>query len=441
MTNTNSGIHGQWSTRWVFILAATGAAVGLGNIWRFPYMTGENGGGAFLLLYLVCVLLLGLPVLICEVMIGRRGQHSPVRSILITARETNSSHRWSLVGWMGVLTGLVILSYYSVIAGWVMHYVWQSAVSGWNGADAASVGDHFNALVSNRPLVFTMHSLFMLMTAGVVVLGVQKGLERCTRYLMPLLFWMLILMILYSTRLPGFEEGVRYLFQPDFSIWTQPKVFLMALGQAFFSLSIGMGALMAYGAYLPRHMSVPSSCLWVVLMDSLVAILAGLMVFPLIFSYGLDPAGGPGLIFKILPVAFGQMPGGVVFGAVFFLLLTFAAWTSSISLIEPAVAWLTECPGWNRRVATGLVGFLVWVVGIFSVWSSDILGQLDTFASNFMLPAGALMLVLFVGWRLPRSFSQGELGLSPLWYTLWLWAVRVIAPLAIAIILLSSFIE
>ncbi|MGV0005466.1 MAG: sodium-dependent transporter [Candidatus Porifericomitaceae bacterium WSBS_2022_MAG_OTU9] len=433
-----SSIHGEWSTRWAFILAASGAAIGLGNIWRFPYILGENGGGAFVLVYLCCILFVSLPIVISEVLIGHCGRHSPVRSLQTMLAEHRLSKGWSVIGWSGMLVGILILSYYSVIAGWVLHYIGLS-FTGWTEMTPEAVATTFDVLQKNYGTKLILHTIFIVMTCIVVGSGVQSGLERGTKFMMPTLLVLMILMILYNATLDGFGAGVEYLFKPDFSVFVdKPDLLLVAMGQAFFSLSIGMGALMAYGAYLPKQIKVgPASC-YVALADTGIAILAGLMIFPLVFTYMLEPASGVGLIFKVLPLAFSQMPGGYIFSISFFILLIFAAWTSSISLIEPATAWLSERSGWTRRRAIVFLGLFAWLLGIASVWSGKFLGLVDGFASNIMLPLGGMLIALFVGWRLPTVVSHVALGFPGWLYKSWLWSLRVVAPAGVGYVFLTS---
>ena len=435
-----SGMHGQWSSRWAFVLAASGSAVGLGNIWRFPYVAGESGGGAFVLVYLGCVLLVSLPIVIAEVLVGYRGRHSPIRSLKQLAAEHGLSRGWTIIGWAGTLVGVLILSYYSVIAGWVLHYVALS-LGGWGDSSPAAISSAFDKLQQSHGLKLALHSMFVVMTCSVVALGVQGGLERATRIMMPLLLILMLLMISYSVTLDGFGASLRYLFSPDFSVFVdKPDLLLLAMGQAFFSLSIGMGVLMAYGSYLPERVKVgPTSC-YVAVADTVIAILAGLMIFPLVFTYAMEPEAGTGLVFKALPLAFAQMPGGSVFGVLFFVLLTFAAWTSSISLVEPAAAWLVERKGWTRKKSLVMLGLVAWLIGVASVWSGEFLAAADSLASNIMLPLGGVLIALFVGWRLPTAVSREHLGFPDWLYKAWLWLLRVVAPVGVSCVLATSLL-
>ncbi|WP_208543149.1 sodium-dependent transporter [Marilutibacter alkalisoli] len=369
-----TSIHGMWSSRLMFILAAAGSAVGLGNIWRFPYLTSDNGGGAFVLVYLACIVLVGLPILIAEVLIGRHGRMSPINTLRKISREEGSSRGWVAIGWMGIVAGVLILSFYSVVAGWTLHYAWLYLKHLFGGAGITDPAATFSALLSN-PLELTFwHALFMLLTTVVVALGVEQGLERAVRFLMPALLLLLLLLVGYGLTTGHFGEALAFLFKPDFSRITG-GVFLSAMGQAFFTLSLGMATMMTYGAYLPREgISIPRTVAAVALTDTSIALLAGMAIFPIVITFGLDPAGGgPGLIFASLPLAFEAMAFGTVYGLLFFGLLAIAAWTSSISLLEPGTAFLSEKFGIkNRKGAALLLAGLSWAVGLLSVLSLNL---------------------------------------------------------------------
>lgn len=452
MTARRTSIHGEWSSRLAFILAATGSAVGLGNIWRFPYVTGESGGGAFVILYLVCVAAIGLPVMIAEIMLGRRGRQSPINTMRTLAQEEGRSPAWQYVGWLGMAAGFLILSFYSVIAGWTLAYAVRTASGVFTGATAEGVSAIFEEFIRDPERLLAWHTIFMVMTTIVVSRGVRSGLEQAVRYLMPALFVLLVAMVGYAMNTGQFEQAVTYLFTPDFSKITGGVV-LNAMGQAFFSLSLGMGAIMIYGSYLSHTASIPRTAAIIALMDTLVAILAGLAIFPLVFEYGLAPSAGPGLIFQTLPIAFGQMPGGMLVGFLFFILLVFAAWTSAISLVEPVVAWLVENRGMQRVKAAALTGLAAWIFGILALlslnlWQGDarftffgkgFLDLFDWITSNVMLPLGGLLISVFAAWIMTRESSRGELGLpNGLGYTLWRVLVRYVTPVAIGLILLNK---
>jgi len=445
MTTKRQSIHGQWSSRWAFIMAATGSAVGLGNIWRFPYLTGEYGGGAFVLMYLGCVLLVGIPIMMSEVLLGRRGRQSPINTMKSLAEEEGLTSAWRYLGWMGVVAGFLILSFYSVVAGWTLEYIFQAGTGNFLTATDREIREIFDRLLRNPGQLMAMHTLFMALTVIVVAMGVQSGLERAVKFLMPALFILLLIMVGYAMSTDGFEEGLYYLFYPDWSKLSG-EGFLAALGQAFFSLSLGMGAIMVYGSYLPDDTSIANTSVSIALVDTLVAIMAGLAIFPLVFAYGLETGSGPGLIFVTLPIAFGQMPYGQIFGTGFFVLLLFAAWTSSISLLEPAVAWLVENRGIARARSAAIAGLIAWVLGIGSVLSFNLWQDyklfdktyfdiMDYVTSNIMLPLGGLLIAVFTAWLISRKAVIEELGLGEgLLFQTWLFVVRYVAPIGVVVI-------
>jgi len=447
MPTKNTSIHGEWSSRLAFILAAAGSAVGLGNIWKFPYMAGENGGGAFVIIYLLCIVLLGLPIMMAEVMLGRRGRQSPINTMKALAKQENANKAWGLLGWCGVVAGVLILSYYSVIAGWSLSYVLESVSGSLDGISETQAGAMFNSLVSNPLTLICWHTVFMIMTMLVVARGVNNGLEVAVKFLMPALAVLILILIAYSISQGNFLLGVEFLFTPDFSK-IGPEVLLDAMGQAFFSLSLGMGAIMIYGSYLAQKASIARTTFAVALADTSIAILAGLAIFPIVFSYQLEAAQGPGLIFNTLPLAFGQMPGGIIFGTLFFVLLVFAAWTSSISLIEPAAAWLVERRGLTRLKASIICGSITWIVGLgtvfsFNIWQTytlfgkTVFDLLDFLTSNIMLPLGGLFIAIFVGWCMRESSVRDEMAISnSTFYDLWRVLLRYIAPVAVSLIFL-----
>ena len=443
-----SSLHGNWSSRMAFILAVTGSAVGLGNIWKFPYIAGQNGGGAFVLVYLACVILIGMPVMMSEILIGRRGRRNPVRTMELLGEEEGSSGKWRWVGGLGVVAGILILSYYSVIAGWTLAYIVKSVSGVFAGASAEAVGAEFSSFVGDWRLVGLTHTIFMGLAVFVVARGVERGLEQAVRFMVPALLVLMLVLLGYSINSGYFGQGVAFMFTPDFSALTRDSI-LAALGQAFFTLSIGMGAVMAYGAYLPEETSITGASAAVVTADTSIAMLAGLAIFPLVFANGLTPGDGPGLVFNTLPLAFGQMPGGVFFSTVFFVLLSFAAWTSAIGLMEPAVAWIVEHYNKTRAQATIGVGLLIWFIGIGSVLSFNVLADtqflagtifdnVDYLTSNVMLPLGGLLIVWFAGWVMCRNSTSDELGSSGPVYKLWRFSARFLAPVGILFVLLNA---
>jgi len=444
-----SSLHGHWSSRVAFILAVTGSAVGLGNIWKFPYMAGVNGGGAFVLIYLGCVLIVGLPIMMAEIMIGRRGRRNPVATMAILGEEESGQPVWGLVGLMGVMAGFIILSFYSVIAGWTVAYTFKAAANEFVQQDAAALSAAFGAFVANPLITGAWHTLFMAVTVSLVALGVEQGLEKAVRLMVPALLILLLVLLGYAINSGSFGAGVEFLFRADFSKVNGAMV-LAAMGQAFFTLSVGMGAIMAYGAYLPQEASIAQTSIAVVLADTSIAILAGLVIFPIVFANGLDPAEGPGLIFQTLPLAFGQLPGGSVFGTLFFVLLAFAALTSAISLMEPAVAWMVESRRLSRPVSAVIVGIIIWLLGFLSVLSFSSLREFrflkgtlfdnfDYLTSNLMLPLGGLLITVFAGWVMCGNSSSDELDpAAGFVYRAWHFLTRYVAPVAVVLVFLNA---
>ncbi|VAW53258.1 Sodium-dependent transporter, SNF family [hydrothermal vent metagenome] len=455
-----TSIHGQWSNRMAFILAATGSAVGLGNIWKFPYITGENGGGAFVLVYLVCIAAIGVPIMMAEVMLGRRGRQSPINTMSALAAEEGRHQVWVLLGWLGVIAGFLILSYYSVIAGWALSYIFRTASGVFIGATADGVKSIFTGFVSSSESVLAWHTIFMVITMIIVSRGVKQGIERAVIYLMPSLFVLLIVLMFYASSTGHFTQGLNFLFTPDFSKLSAGSV-MVAMGHAFFTLSLGMGAIMVYGSYLPKDTSIAKSSMMIAFADTMVALLAGMIIFPIVFANNLEPGAGPGLIFQTLPIAFGQMEAGVLIGTLFFLLLVFAALSSSISLIEPAVAWLIENKNMTRVTASVWCGVITWIAGIGSVlsfnlwsdktWSFSDFGvhiyenksftffdTLDGLTANVMLPLGGLFIAIFAGWLMKVESSKKELNTHEKGYNLWLLLVRVVAPISVMVVFLNA---
>lgn len=436
-------LHGQWSSRLAFILAASGSAIGLGNIWKFPYLLGEHGGGAFVLIYLLCVLGIGLPIMMAETMMGRRGRQSPINTMATLADEAHANHAWRYVGWLGVLAGFLILSYYSVIAGWSMAYTFKMGGGFLDNISSEAAKQTFEELKSSPDTQLVWHTAFMTATAIIVSKGVNQGLERVTRIMMPGLLLMLFALDFYALGSGGFGEGMEFLFKPDFSRLTAESV-LVAMGQAFFSLGLGMGSIMVYGSYLPDHVSIARSTVFVAFMDTLVALMAGVAIFPIVFSNQLLPGMGPGLIFETLPIAFGQMPGGTLFGTLFFILVFFAAITSAIALIEPAVAWLTENRGLNRSRASLYAATACWTLGLgtllsFNNWSTvtwfgkNIFELIDFITADLMLPAGGILIALFAGWIMNQRESEKELELGSR-YRYWQILTKYVAPASVFIV-------
>ena len=372
MARPTKSIHGEWTSRWAFILAATGSAVGLGNIWKFPYIAGENGGGAFVLVYLLCIAIIGVPLMMAEILIGRRGRQNPMNTLKSIAEEEGKSKHWQWLGGMGVLTGFFILSYYSVIAGQAMAYIPRAFAGVFEGVTADGAISIHKALVNDPERLLAWHTIFMLMTVAIVVRGVQHGLEKSVRIIMPALFIIILMLVGYGYNTGEyFHQSVDFLFATDFSKLTHTGV-LTAMGHAFFTLSLGMGAIMVYGSYLPQKASIFKVSLTISVMDTGVALLAGLAIFPLVFANGLEPGQGPSLIFDTLPIAFGHMPGGEFFGGIFFVLLLFAAWSSGISLVEPIVVWLVENKNMTRPRASVYSGAIICLLVLLPLFSLNI---------------------------------------------------------------------
>jgi len=449
MAINRTSSHGEWSSRTAFILAATGSAVGLGNIWKFPYITGENGGGAFVLIYILCVMFIGIPIMLAEVYLGKRGRLNPIASIKYISEKENRSKNWKIIGLIGILAGILILSYYSVIAGWTMAYATRAAFGVINNIDAVGATSMFNDFVSDPERLLAWHTIFSIMTAIVVSKGVKSGLESAVIRLMPALLVLLLALVIFSAIEGDFLNGVKFMLYPDFSQVTW-KTILIAMGQAFFSLSLGMGALMVYGSYLSKEISIPQTCVIVASLDTLVALLAGLAIFPIVISSGLEMTQGPGLIFQTLTVAFGAMPGGQLFGTLFFILLIFAAWTSSISLIEPMIIWMIEKYNLTRIQAAIISSGLAWLLGIgtiisfnvgseIKIFDMNIFQTLDYLTSNILLPLGGIMITIYVGWFISKESIDKELNIkSSILRFIWYLSARFVAPIAVVLVMLNA---
>lgn len=452
--SSHNAISSRWSNRFSFMLAATGAAVGLGNIWKFPYIMGENGGAAFIIIYLLCIFALGIPVFIAELLIGRRGRHSPGYAARHLAAESKRNSAWQLTGWVTMFTGFMILTFYVVIAGWALSYVFKSAQGMFDGADQAAISQLFEGM-SGSWQEMTIFTLFIVLgTAVVVGNGFKEGLERTVRYAMPLMLFLLVALAFYSAAVGDFAAASAFMFQPDFSEVTATTV-LVALGHAFFTLSLASGVIMMYGAYLPSSTSIVSTSIWIGVADTLVALVAGLVIFPLVFAYGLTPAEGPGLIFHTLPLAFASMPLGVFVGTVFFVMLLLAAFTSAISMVESIAAFAVErfaISRWTAALSTCAVLFTLSLLTIFSFagagWAQlDVYlfgKQLDNWfdviehlTSNVLLPLGGLAIALFTGWVVRSHYMQAELNTTLRAFKIWQFLVRYAAPIAITLVFLQ----
>ena len=444
-------VHGMWSSRLMFILAASGSAVGLGNIWRFPYVAGENGGGAFVIVYLACIFLIGIPILSSEILLGREGRQSPIHTMKTLTKTSGANGAWQFIGWMGALAGFVILSYYSVVAGWAMAYVFEMGSGVFVNADGATASQVFADFTGSPGKVVLWHSIFMLLTMFIVARGITEGLERTVKYLMPALFALLLVLVGYAMNSGHFMEGVAFLFSFDFDKLTGAGV-LMAMGQAFFTLSLGLGAIMTYGAYMPKDASILSSATSIALIDTSMALLSGLVIFPLVFANGLESSAGPGLMFVTIPIAFGSMSGGTFFGVMFFVLVSFAAITSAISLVEPALAWFVEKLNTSRRNGAIVVCTIAWALGLGSAFSTNIGSELyllpgmtffdsmDYVSNNIMLPLGGMLIALFTGWFLSQDIVARQLQISGGKLIMFKVLVRFVAPIGVGLVFINTFI-
>lgn len=440
-----SAAREHWSSRFGFVMAAAGSAVGLGNVWRFPYVTGENGGGAFLLIYLAIVAGFGLPLVIAEIVLGRTAQRNPVGAFRMFGGKA-----WPLVGYLGVLTGFVILSFYIVVAGWTLAYIGYMARGLLHSTNPVALGESFSAFIGGgSALVYAAG--FMVLTAFVVSSGIGKGIERANKVLMPALFILLLILITRALTLPGAGEGLRFFLMPDFSRVTG-ATFSAALAQAFFSLSLGMGCMLTYGSYLDRKENIPAAAGMIVGLDLAAALLSGLIVLPVVFAFGFNPGQGPGLTFVTLPAVFASMPFGQLFGVLFFVLLAIAALTSAVSILEPAVAYFVDEHDVSRHVCVWTCAVICLALAVpaslsFGAWSElklfgmNFFDLMDFAATKVMMPTGALLTALFVGWgwaaAAARALSNdGDLHLA--WAPAWGVLLRFVAPPALIWILLLS---
>jgi NSS family neurotransmitter:Na+ symporter len=442
-----------WSNRPAFLLATVGGAVGLGNLWRFPYIAGENGGGGFVLIYLAFVFLLGLPILSSELLIGRKCHKSPLNSMRELVNSHNANSLWKSIGWMSVLLPFLGFSYYVVVCAWAIDYLYLALMNSFNMIDGNSSAQLFSERTSHSTLQIFLSGLFISMTVWVIAKGVNNGIAKMSKILMPLLFVLIIILVIYGMIQGEFLKAVEFLFKPDFSKINGQSV-LMALGQALFSLAIGTGLIMTYGAYMPNDYSIKESAAIVCIGDTLIALLAGLAIFPIVFANNLNPGEGPSLIFITLPIAFGNMPGGHLIGIVFFVLLIFAAYTSTMGMLEPIVSWLEEKYPGKRRLLSIITGFTIWVFALGSVLSfstmADIkplsflnidrnfFGIIDFTVANLLLPINALLIAAFSGWVIKNSVLEEQFSQDTSnWRIYWRFTNRFIAPIAIGIVLID----
>lgn len=428
------------------IAAAAGSAIGLGNIWRFPYITGTYGGASFLIIYLVCIAIIGLPVMLAEFIIGRKAGRNAIGAF----RKLTPGEPWVVVGWMGIAGAISILSFYSVVAGWCMDYIYKAITNSFVGQTPDQIGTMFNELITNpiRPVFWQL--LFMILTALIVLSGIKEGIEKYSKILMPLLLIIIIILDIRAITLEGSVEGLRFLFQPDWMKVT-PKAVFIALGHAFFTLSLGMGTMITYGSYINKKDNLGVSVLQVTFADTFIAILAGIAIFPAVFAFGINPSDGPGLVFVTLPNIFPQMPGGYIFGVLFFILLFVAALTSAISLVEVPVAYLSEETNIDRKKGTILTTIVISAVGVLcslsqGPWDATFLGKsffdlMDYLSANWLLPIGGFIISIFIGWRLSGKEVRKEIqeeGTKGSYTSVFLFVIRFLAPVAIALVFLNS---
>lgn len=436
----------HWSSRYVFLLAAVGSAIGLGNIWKFPYIVGENGGGAFVLIYLLCIALVGIPVLIAELLIGKTAQANPVLAFINLSKQFKTTRLWVLFGYIGVISGFLILSFYSVVAGWSLEYLQVFIQNSLVNSNAKEVEAYFINLLANPTTLLLWHSVFMALTIVIVSRGVRGGIEKVINSTMPILFILLIILVLYASQLNDFNKTFKYLFYPDFSK-LNTEVVLTALGHAFFTLSLGMGAMMVYGSYLKKTAPIAKLSLSIAIIDTLVALLAGLAIFPLIFTHNLEPGAGPSLLFISMPNALLDLPFGQFFGIAFFLLLLIAALSSAISILEPVIRYIEQKTKLNRIIITWIVGVIIWLIGIttllsFNNWSTitligdkNIFDSLDYLTTNILLPLGGLGITLFASWILAKKSDVTQsLGITGITYKIWQFSAAIIAPIIILVV-------
>jgi NSS family neurotransmitter:Na+ symporter len=439
-----------WRNRWTFMLATAGSAIGLGNIWKLPYMIGVNGGSAFVIVFIACIFIVGIPLMMTEILLGRRAQKNPYNGIEALAMEAKASPYWKLLGGMGMLTGLLILGFYSVIGGWVLSFITESAKGSFIGITAAQSTRNFNHLLASPLTLLFWHTIFICLTMGVVARGVNSGLEKANNILIPALFVILLILLGYSMSVGDMQTAYHFMFSLDFSKIT-PVAVLSALGHAFFSLSLGMGSVMVYGSYLQRHVSIARTTIYIALADTMLGLLVGLAIYALVFANNLAPNAGPGLIFQTLPIAFGHMPWGSLIATLFFMLVAFAAWTSAISLVEPTIAWIVENTSISRKVSATGLGFAVWLLGItvllsFNDWQHvkivfglNIFETLDKLTSTILLPLGGLLMAIFAGYFMKKDHVQEELNLDNQGFKLWRITNNYIAPIAIIAVFLYLF--
>ena len=452
MKTESNNQRGFWGSRLGFILAASGSAVGLGNVWKFPYIVGENGGGAFVLIYLICIFVIGIPIMLAEFTLGRKTNLNPVGAF----DQLKPNSPWIGIGYMGVLSGFLILSFYGVVGGWTYAYGAKSITGSVLAfASPKEAGAFFENFIGNTGEILFYHALFMGTCIAIVLRGVHGGIEKACNILMPALVVILLLLMLRSLTLDGAMEGVAFYLTPDFSK-INANVVLIALGQAFFSLSLGMGAMITYGSYLSDKENLTSSTIYVVIFDTLIALMVGMVIFPAVFAMGLEPTEGPGLVFSVLPTVFAYMPLGHGVAVIFFILLAIAAITSGISLLEVVVAYFIDQRGWKRKKAVLVVGLTIFALGIPSGLSFGVMADvklmgmtffdhIDNIASNYLLPLGGMLTAIFVGWvwgtkNAHEEIEKHENKFGFPWAQSWEFLIRYITPVAVGIVFIAKIL-
>ncbi len=449
MLRKHESIHGSWNSQLTFVLATAGAVIGLANLWKFPYLAGMHGGG-FIVAYALCLLLVGIPIAMAEVALGRQGRLSPISSMKSLVSRSGSNKAWSSIGIISVVSGFLILTLYSVVGGMALAYVFSSAFGEFSGGTQYQVVDVLRRLQSSTSYFASWHTLFLLLVVVVLARGVNRGIERAVRPLLPLMLVLLVVLLVFSFRFGDVSQSVDFLFGMK---KLTPQAWLDALGHAFFTLGIGTGAMMAYGSYMPERAKIGRLVLIVAIIDLLVAIAAGLIIFPVLFSSGLSPVSGFGLIFHSMPLAYSSINGGQFFSVMFFVLVTFAAWSSAIAVMEPSVAWFVEKFKASRGFATLVVATAAWALGIaailsFSVWQDvqflgiRIFNGLDIVTSRLLLPLGGFLVAIYVGWFLKKEFIGPEFSnYQPWFFGMWRLILRWFAPIAIVTIFITNLFE
>ncbi|EPD50508.1 sodium-dependent transporter [Paenisporosarcina sp. FSL H8-0542] len=427
-----------------FVLAAAGSAIGLGAIWKFPYMAGTNGGSVFVLMFIISTLLIGLPILLAEFVIGRKGQADAITGL----KKLAPGKKWYLIGWSGFFFSFIILSFYSVVGGWILSYLGRALLFSLNNTGESSYANLFNSIISNPWEVLIGQAVFMLLTIMIVQGGIEAGIERASRIMMPALLIFFVVLVIRSLTLEGAMEGVKFMFVPDWSYFNA-QTLLLALGQAFFSLSVGVAGMMTYASYLPKEQKLGNSAVSVSMLNIGISLMAGLVIFPAVFALGYSPNEGPGLVFIILPAVFEQIPFGAFFMLLFFILMLFATLTSSIAMLETVVSMGIKNAYDKRKRSSWIYGLLIFLVGIPSALSFGVFSDVKIFGksffdfadfltNNFGLPLGALMISIFAGYVLKKQETFEELNMSSLAFNIWRFVVRYLAPIAIILIFLNA---